>query len=98
MTETTPLLEALEMTAQEMRDQPKPYEWVMVPGIKTPRAKCREHGLIMKWAMKISKDYPVTVSKHTGPGKRWRVPIEYMGLPLQIWKCPAQGCAVEAVK
>jgi hypothetical protein len=93
------LLKAIEKTVAEMRAPvEKPYQWVMVPGVKEPRAKCREHGKIMRWAMKISKDYPVTVSKHTGEGKRWRIPVEYQGMLLQVWKCPEEGCEVEAVK
>lgn len=94
------LLKAIETTTQEARDgyglnpEPsflKPYEWFMMPGIKNARARCREHGLTMKWAMKVSKDYPPRPAKHDD-----RVIIN--GLLLQIWKCPHEGCEVEAVK
>lgn len=99
-------LEALEITAQEIRDnyrltgeepEPmvKPYKWIVIAG-GLVRPQCREHGLVMKWAMKMSKDYPPTINKHTRTHHAY--PVEYQGLPIQIYKCPHAGCEVEAVK
>jgi hypothetical protein len=73
----------------------KPYEWVTLPG-NLVRPKCREHGKVMKWAMKMSKDYPSTVNKHTRTHHAH--PVVYMGLPIQIYRCPHEGCETEAVK
>lgn len=78
----------------------RPYEWYALPGmsIDNPqgrRARCREHGKTMKWAMKLDQRYPDQTSKHTGPGQRWRVPVEYKGLMVQVWRCPEEGCDVE---
>lgn len=96
------VLKAIEQTAQEVREAygmipepspaplPRPYEWFMMPGVKKARARCREHKETMKWAMKVSHDYPPRPSKHDDR-------VIYNGLLLQVWKCPHEGCAVEAV-
>lgn len=73
----------------------KPYKWIVIAG-GLVRPECREHQLVMKWAMKISKDYPPTVNKHTR--SHHAHPVVYMGLPIQVYKCPYAGCEVEAVK
>jgi hypothetical protein len=73
----------------------KPYEWITLPG-NLVRPKCRSHQLVMKWAMKMSKDYPPSINKHTRTHHAY--PVVYMGLPVQVYKCPAEGCEVEAVK
>jgi len=107
------MLAALEMTAQEMRDEYRnhhadllddaggrgdalrPYEWFVAPG-NLVRARCKEHKVQMKWAMKLDKRYPDTINKHTRTHHAY--PVVYRGLPIQIWKCPAKDCTVEAVK
>ena len=73
----------------------KPYKWITLPG-NLVRPDCREHGKVMKWAMKMSKDYPPTINKHTRTHHAH--PVVYMGLPVQIYRCPAEGCEVEVVK
>lgn len=104
------LLQAIETTAQEARDgyglnpddagplpsvSQKPYKWIVIAG-GLVRPECREHRLVMKWALKISKDYPPTVNKHTTAYHAH--PVIFMGMLLQVYKCPHAGCEVEAVK
>lgn len=102
------LLKAIETTAQEMREQyqlnpddpgPLPpaklYEWITLPG-NLVRPKCRAHQVVMKWAMKMSKDYPPSINKHTRQYHAF--PVVYLGLPIQVYKCPEEGCETEAVK
>lgn len=107
---TEPLLEALDLTAQEMRDayrmnpadsgalppvSPKPYKWITLPG-NLVRPECRSHQVLMKWALKLSKDYPDRINKYTL--KYHAHPVIMRGLLLQVYKCPEEGCEVEAVK
>src|SRR4029453_9797403 len=86
------IVDALELTAQEMRDRYKLdedareepwYEWFMQPG-GFPRTKCKEHG-VMSWAMKIDRRYPDTPSKHTMRGVRH--PVYFRGRMVQVWEC-----------
>lgn len=97
------LLKTIAKSAEDARnayrmagDEPlKPYKWIVIAG-GLVRPECREHQLVMKWAMKISKDYPPTTNKHTR--SHHAHPVVYMGLPIQVYKCPYAGCEVEAVQ
>lgn len=78
-----------------METTQKPYKWITLPG-NLVRPECRSHQVVMKWAMKMSKDYPDTVNKHTRTHHAH--PVVYKGLPIQVYRCPHEGCEVEAVK
>lgn len=86
---------AYRMAGEEPELPLKPYKWIVIAG-GLVRPQCRKHQLVMKWAMKMSKDYPPSINKHTRSHHAF--PVEYMGLPIQIYKCPYEGCEVEAVK
>lgn len=93
------LLEAIETSAADVRERYasglKPYEWITLPG-NLVRPKCRAHQVVMKWALKLSKDYPDRINKYTL--KYHAHPVIMRGLLVQVYRCPETGCEVEAVK
>lgn len=80
----------VETAAPDWAPVYKPYSWIEIAG-GLVRARCNEHGRVMKWRMKIDKRYPRTPSRKDPR-------VVYEGLPLQVWRCPYENCEVEVVK
>lgn len=72
-----------------LEDEQKPYRWEKIPGTNHIRPVCREHGR-MQWHMKISKDYPPQISKHTRTHHAH--PVVFRGLLVQAYRCRQEGC------
>jgi hypothetical protein len=88
------VLAAVEENIRDVRERyametTKDYQWFTAPG-GLVRARCREHGGQMRWALTMSHKYPGRFNKNDD--RVW-----HTGHLLQVYKCTHEGCPVEAV-
>lgn len=85
------ILEALKLTPEDLHgtynmDTPTWYEWRILPG-GYPRTWCRTHEKLMTWALKIDKNYPQQMDRHSKGAHQ----VVYTGRVVQVWECRPCG-------